>query len=58
MHEQSPLCKEVSGVVLSRKIVGSPAQYSEVFRDWMVERFAQDPEFFVKARTSAKNKKK
>jgi hypothetical protein len=48
----------VSGVVLSRKIVGSPAQYSEVFRDWMVERFAQDPEFFVKARTSAKNKKK
>ncbi len=36
------------------KVAGSPAQYSQAFVDWMVERVKQDPNFFVKARETAK----
>jgi len=35
------------------KVKGSPTQYSTVFRDWILERFAQDSLFFEKARTRA-----
>lgn len=38
------------------KVAGSPSQYSNAFRDWLVSRFAQDQEFFVKARASASKK--
>jgi hypothetical protein len=36
------------------KVAGSPAQYSQAFVDWMVERVKQDSEFFVKTREAAK----
>jgi Protein of unknown function (DUF3644)/EC042_2821-lke REase len=39
------------------KVAGSPSQYSDGFKDWLVDRFAQDQEFFQKARASASKKK-
>jgi hypothetical protein len=39
------------------KVAGSPAQYSEAFRDWLLERFKLDPLFFEKSRMAAKRKK-
>ena len=36
------------------KVAGSPAQYSQAFVDWMVERLKQDPKFFVNARETTK----
>ncbi len=39
------------------RVAGSASQYSEAFKNWLVDRFAQDQEFFRKARTSASKKK-
>jgi hypothetical protein len=36
------------------KVVGSPAQYSQAFVDWMVARVKQERDFFVKAREASK----
>lgn len=38
------------------KVVGSPAQYSEAVKNWIVERFGQDAEFFLKSRATAKKR--
>ncbi|MBL8199900.1 MAG: DUF3644 domain-containing protein [Chromatiales bacterium] len=40
------------------KVTGSPSQYSEAFKGWILGRFVQDPKFFEKSRASAKGKKK
>lgn len=40
------------------KVTGSPSQYSEAFKDWILGRYAQDAKFFEKSRVSAKGKKK
>jgi hypothetical protein len=36
------------------KVAGSPAQYSNAFIHWVIERFRQDKNFFVKARKAVK----
>ena len=36
-------------------VVGSPSQYSKAFVEWVIERFGQDKNFFVKARKAVKN---
>jgi len=40
------------------KVQGSPSQYSDAFKEWVLGRHTQDPQFFAKARASAKSKKK
>lgn len=40
------------------KVKGSPSQYSEAFKDWVLGRYAQDGAFFAKARASARSKAK
>jgi len=37
-------------------VIGSPSQYSKAFVLWVIERFGQDKNFFVKARKAVKNK--
>ena len=39
------------------KVTGSPAQYSQAFVGWLLERFTQDADFFAKARRAAKGKR-
>jgi len=39
------------------KVTGSPAQYSQTFMDWLLERFKQDADFFANSRISARSKK-
>lgn len=38
------------------KVAGSPAQYSDTFKNWLLGRFDQDAKFFSKAREAAKKK--
>jgi hypothetical protein len=38
------------------KVAGSPAQYSDAFKNWLLGRFDQDAKFFSKARETAKKK--
>ena len=40
------------------KVKGSPSQYSEAFKDWILARYAQDATFFERSRASAKAKKR
>jgi len=40
------------------KVKGSPSQYSEAFKDWVLVRFASEPDFFQSTRLAALGKKK
>lgn len=40
------------------KVKGSPSQYSEAFKEWILDRYAQDAAFVEKSRASAKSKMK